>query len=131
MLEGNSKRQSTHTYNDFFVEIKYRCYFVAANKEAVVPFSYKESYSKTEMTQYREYVSCTCQTYYSTGWVCRHAIQVYVRLGFDIKAAVANLAPNLAPGRPKKSTCTYKDELDKPEFFCTHPHKLSNRDVQK
>ena len=54
-----------------------------------------------------------------------------MQLGFNIKAAVANLATNCAPGRPKKSTCTYKEELDKPEFFCTHLYKLSNRDVQK
>ena len=54
-----------------------------------------------------------------------------MRLGFNIQAAAANLAPKCALGRSKKSTCTYKEELDKPEFFCTHPHKLSNHDVQK
>ena len=98
LLEGNLKQQSSPTYNDFFVESKYRCYFVAVNKEVAVLFSYKETYSKTDMTQYCKYVPCICKAYYSTGWVCMHVIQVYVQLVFNIQAAAATLDPKHAPG---------------------------------
>ena len=109
MLDGNSTRRSVPTSESAFTKGEYRCHFVTVDEYSAVEdgFQYQEVYSRDNMVIYSKWVSCRCKAFYTTGWICLHAILVYARLGFNLAACAANLATNRRPGHPKKSMCTY------------------------
>ena len=55
---------------------------------------------------------------------------MYSELGFDLSYAAANLSPNRTCGRPKKTHCTHRAELESAEYFTTKPGKATGRQVQ-
>ena len=132
LMEGNEARRNPPSFESFFSKTTYKCYFVEVNEDAEFEggFQYKPTYTKDEMKGYRGWVVCGCKSYFVSGWVCSHVLQVYEQMGFDLKEATSNLAPNCQRGRPRKMNRTYRYELQSPEYFTVNPGKAVGREVQ-
>ena len=99
-------------------------HMVTYNESCLSKLELKPFYTQEEVQHHRSCMSCDCETFHETAWICEHTLAARYRLyvqnnddGYDLNQAGSTLRENNKPGRKAKSVSCLQNKNKRDEEY--------------